>query len=101
MATLAALAIVLALASPSHAGKSDPIRVVSGSSAGEPNLAANLQYGNAKAREQLLSVRKVKGTGSNIDLAHGPRPLISAKDPRFDTATRELRETRFQIAPLK
>jgi hypothetical protein len=43
----------------------------------------------------------VPSTGRSIDLAHGPRPLLSPKDPRYETALRELRQQQFQVAPLK
>ena len=94
-------AALLSFCVSAQAGKSDPIRVVPGSSGKDANLTHNIQYGNAKAREQQWSVRKVKGTGSNVDLAHGPKPLMSGKDPRFDMAAKQLRESQFQIAPLK
>lgn len=57
--------------------------------------------GNAKAWELARSFRTVPSVGPNIDLAHGPRPLLSPKDPRYESALREQRTTTFQVAPLK
>ena len=67
----------------------------------EPNLAANLPNGNAKAWEVAQSLRRVPGTGTDIDLAHATRPMLSPKDPRFEVAWRENAEREFQIAPVK
>jgi hypothetical protein len=47
------------------------------------------------------SFRTVPRTGPSIDLAPGPRPLLSPKDPRYEAALRELRQQQFQVAPLK
>ena len=65
------------------------------------DLAKDRPIGNAKAWELARSFRKVPSTGPTIDLAHGPRPLLSPKDPRYETALRELRAREFQVAPLK
>jgi hypothetical protein len=57
--------------------------------------------GNAKAWELARSFRSVPSTAPSVNLAYGPRPLLSPKDPRYETALRELRAREFQIAPLK
>ena len=57
--------------------------------------------GSPKGREIAYSLRTVPSTGLSVDLAHGPRPLLSPKDPRYETALRELRAREFQVAPLK
>jgi len=57
--------------------------------------------GSPKGRELAYSLRRVPSTGLNVDLAHGPRPTMSPKDPRYETALRELRAKEFQVAPLK
>ena len=65
------------------------------------NLATNRPNGNAKAWEVAQSFRKVPSTGNTIDLAHAPRPTMSPKDPRYETALRENATKTFQVAPLK
>ncbi len=65
------------------------------------NLATIRPAGNAKAWELARSLRTVPSTGSSIDLAHAPRPTLSPKDPRFETAWRANAERQFQIAPVK
>ena len=57
--------------------------------------------GTPKGRELAYSLRKVPSTGPSVDLAHGPRPLLSPKDPRYESALRELRAKEFYVAPLK
>lgn len=69
--------------------------------ASDVNLATNRPNGNAKAWEIAQSFRKVPSTGNTIDLAHAPRPTMSPKDPRYDTALRENATKTFQVAPLK
>jgi hypothetical protein len=59
------------------------------------------QSGSPKGRELARSLRVVPSTGRSVDLAHGSRPLLSPKDPRYETALRELRAREFQVAPLK
>jgi hypothetical protein len=70
-------------------------------SGGDPNLLANIQYGNAKARQLAYDSRTVARTGRDIDLVHATRPTLAPKDPRFETALRENALREFQIAPLK
>lgn len=88
------------LLSPKAKALADSLRKVP-SAASDVNLATNRPVGNAKAWELAQSFRKVPSTGPSIDLAHGPRPTLSPKDPRYETALRELRQQQFQIAPLK
>ena len=57
--------------------------------------------GSPKALDLAHSLRRVPSTGPSIDLAHGPRPTLSPKDPRYESALRELRESQIQVAPLK
>ena len=77
------------------------IRVVPGSSVNDPNLVANLPNGNGRAWEHARSRRTVPLQGPQIDLAHGPRPTLAPKDPRYEQVFRELSQERVQIAPLK
>lgn len=65
------------------------------------NLATNRPVGNAKAWELARSLRKVPSAGPSIDLAHAPRPTMSAKDPRFEAAWRANAVREFQVAPVK
>ena len=65
------------------------------------NLAANRPIGSAKAWELARSLRSVPSTGPSLDLAHAPRPTMSPKDPRYETALRENATKTFQVAPLK
>ena len=85
-----------ALLSPRAQG--NQIHIVAGSSVGDPDLLANRQYGSASARGSFRSAIKAPGTNTT-DLARGPRPTMSPKDPRFAQALREMREV--QVAPLK
>jgi len=88
------------LLSPKAKALADSLRKVP-SVKSDVNLVKNRPIGNAKAWELTQSFRKVPSTGPSIDLAHGPRPLLSPKDPRYEAALRELRQQQFQIAPLK
>lgn len=67
----------------------------------DPDLVRNVEYGNAKVRQLAYELRKVPRTGTDIDLAHAPRPTLSPKDPRYETALRENAVRAFQLAPLK
>ena len=86
------------LLSPKAKALADSLRKVPAVASGV-NLATDRPVGNARAWELERSLRTVPSTGRSIDLAHGPRPLLSPKDPRYETALRELRQ--FQVAPLK
>lgn len=61
----------------------------------------SVKLGSPRALELAHSLRKVPSTGRNIDLAHAPRPTMSAKDPRFEAAWRANAVKQFQIAPVK
>lgn len=71
------------------------------STPGDVNLALNRPVGNAKAWDLAQSLRKVPSAGTSVDLAHAPRPTMSPKDPRFETAWRANAIGEFQIAPVK
>jgi hypothetical protein len=81
--------------------KVNQIRVVSGTSANDVNLAINRPVGNAKAWALAQSLKTVPITGNNIDLAHAPRPTLAPRDPRYEAAFRENATKNFQVAPLK
>jgi hypothetical protein len=85
-----------ALLSPRAQG--NQIHIVAGSSVNDPDLLANRPVGNARAWSSALSLTKTSETNTT-DLAHGPKPTMSPRDPRYAQAVQELREV--QIAPLK
>ena len=89
-----------ALLSPKAKALADSLRKVPAVASGV-NLAIDRPIGNARAWELERSLRTVPSTGRSIDLAHGPRPLLSPKDPRYEMALRELWQQQFQVAPLK
>lgn len=105
--TVASLLTVISSASanevrlaPRAQANADSLRRVSGS-AGSADLTANRPSGNVRAWETSHSFRKSSGNTSDADLARGPQPLLSPRDPRYETVARELREKGFQVAPLK
>lgn len=61
----------------------------------------SVKLGSPRALELAHSLRKVPSTGPSIDLAHAPRPTMSPKDPRYETALRANAVREFQIAPVK
>jgi hypothetical protein len=61
----------------------------------------SVKVGSPKAIELAHSLRKVPSNGTTVDLAHAPRPTMSPKDPRFETALRANAQREFQIAPVK
>ena len=79
--------------------KANQIRTVAGTS--EDKLDRSIKAGSPKGIAMAESLRKVASAGPAVDLAHGPRPTLSPKDPRYEQAARELREAQFQVAPLK
>jgi hypothetical protein len=79
--------------------KANQIRTVAGVT--EDRLDRSIQPGSPKGRELAYSFRVVPSTGPSINLARGPRPTLSPKDPRYEQVARELREAQFQVAPLK
>lgn len=88
------------LHSPKGKALADSLRKVPAAHS-DVDLTKDRPLGNAKAWDLARSFRKVPSTGPSIDLAHGPRPLLSPKDPRYETALRELRAKEFHVAPLK
>ena len=87
--------------SPKAQALADSLKKVPGTSANDVNLATNRPIGNAKAWALAQSLKTVPSTGPSIDLAHAPRPTMSPKDPRYQTALRENAMKNFQVAPLK
>ena len=88
-----------AVLSPRAKEMQDSLRKIPGTTTDMIDRSAKV--GSPKAQDLAHSLRKVPSTGPSIDLAHGPRPTLSPKDPRYETALRELRESQFQVAPLK
>ena len=82
-----------AVLSPKAKELADSLRKIPGTTTDMADRSIKL--GSPKAQES----RKVASTGPSIDLAHGPRPTLSPKDPRYDQELRRLRE--IQVAPLK
>lgn len=70
-------------------------------SANDPDLLQDRPIGNARAWALAQDFRTVAGAGSNIDLVHGPTPLLSPKDPRYEQVAKALGQSQYQIAPLK
>jgi hypothetical protein len=87
------------LLSPKAKALADSLRTVPGSTT--DMIDRSVLSGSPKSREMAYSLRTVPSTGPSVDLAHGPRPSLSPKDPRYETALRELRAREFQVAPLK
>lgn len=87
------------LHSPKGKSLADSLRTVPGSTT--DMIDRSVLPGSPKGRELASSLRKVPIAGPSVDLAHGPRPTMSPKDPRYETAVRELRAKEFQVAPLK
>jgi len=84
---------------PKAKALADSLRTVPGSTT--DLIDRSVLPGSPKGRELAYSLRKVPSTGPSVDLAHGPRPTLSPKDPPYETALRELRAREFQVAPLK
>lgn len=105
-AVLIALAITTATAadevflSPRARAQADSLRRVPVTRT-EPDLLKDRPVGNAKLWALRQSLRKAPSNGPSVDLVHGPRPLMSPKDPRYEAALRELSRRQFQVAPLK
>ena len=86
------------LMSPRAKALADSLRKIPGTT---PDMIdRSVKAGSPKAMELANSLRKVPSTGSTVDLVHAPRPTLSPKDPRFETAWRE-NVKEFQIAPVK
>jgi hypothetical protein len=65
------------------------------------DLTKDRPNGNARGAEHARSLRTVPSSGRSIDLAHAPRPTLSPRDPRFESAWRENAIEQFQVAPVK
>ena len=87
------------LLSPRAKEQADSLRKVPGTTA--DIIDRSVKLGSPKALEFAHSLRKVPSTGPSIDIAHAPRPTMSPKDPRFETALRANAQREFQIAPVK
>ena len=87
------------LMSPRAKALADSLRKIPGTIPDMIDRSVNA--GSPKAIELANSLRKVPSTGSTVDLAHAPRPTLSPKDPRFETAWRENAAKEIQIAPVK
>jgi hypothetical protein len=87
------------LYSPRAKALADSLRKVPGTT---PDMIdRSVKVGSPRAIALAESLLKVPSTGPSIDLAHAPRPTLSPKDPRFETAWRENAASQFQVAPLK
>lgn len=87
--------------SPRAKEMADSLRRVPGTT---PDMIdRSIQSGTPRSRELAYSLRKVPSTGPSIDLAHAPRPTLSPKDSRYETALREnaAKQLEIQVAPLK
>lgn len=87
------------LLSPKAKALADSLRTVPGSTT--DTIDRGVLPGSPKGRELAYSLRRVPSVGPSVDLAHGPRPTMSPKDPRYEAVLRELRAKEFQVAPLK
>ena len=86
-----------AVLSPKAKELADSLRKVPGTTTDMADRS--IKPGSPKGIAMAQESRKVASTGPSIDLAHGPRPTLSPKDPRYDQELRRLREV--QVAPLK
>lgn len=86
-----------AVLSPKAKSQADSLRKVPGTT--PEMIDRSVKVSSPKGIALAESLRKVPSTGPSIDLAHGPRPTLSPKDPRYDQELRRLREV--QVAPLK
>lgn len=86
-----------AVMSPKAKALADSLKKVPGTT---PDLIdRSVKAGSPRAIAQAESLRRVPSTSPTIDLAHGPRPMLSPKDPRYAQELRRLQES--QVAPLK
>jgi len=87
------------LLSPRAQEQANSLKTVPGTS--HDMIDRSVKIGSPKQIALAESLRKVPSTGNNVDLAHAPRPTLSPKDPRYETALRENATKTFQVAPLK
>ena len=108
-----AVASVLAVAASARAGdntamspkakaQADSLKTVPADTTAD-TIDRSLKSGSPKAITQAQSQTVVSSTNQSLDLAHAPRPAMSPKDPRYETALREnaARQAEIQVAPLK
>jgi len=74
------------------------IHAVAGLQNNDPDLAAIRPTGNARGAETAQSLMKTTDTDT-VDLAHGPTPTMTPRNPNYAQAVVAMREV--QIAPLK
>ena len=86
-----------ALMSPKAKASEDSLKKVPGTT---PDMIdRSIKPASPKVIALRESLRKAPSTGPTIDLAHGPRPTLSPKDPRYEREVRRLGDV--QAAPLK
>jgi hypothetical protein len=89
-----------ALLSPRAQDQSNSLKTVSGMQS--DMIDRSVLAGSPKSIEVAKSFRKAAGTNNDLDLANAPRPNLSPKDPRYQTALRENASSQqIQVAPLK
>jgi hypothetical protein len=88
-----------ALMSPKARAQAESLRIVPGTT---PDMIdRSINAGSPKYAAFQHSLRRVPSAGPSLDLAHAPRPMLSPKDPRYETALRENAAKQFTIAPLR
>jgi hypothetical protein len=89
-----------ALLSPRAQDQANSLKTVSGMQS--DMIDRTVMAGSPKSIELAKSFRKAAGTNNDLDLANAPRPKLSPKDPRYQTALRENASSQqIQVAPLK
>jgi hypothetical protein len=88
--------------SPRAKAQAASMKTVSASTTAD-TMDRAVKSGSPKGIAQAESLRVVPSAGQSMDLAHAPRPTMSPKDPRFETALREnaAKQSEIQVAPLK
>jgi len=90
-----------ALMSPKAKELSNSQRSMVTTTSGSIDLDRSIKPISPRCAEYQHSLRTVSTTGVNIDLANAKRPMLSPKDPRYQTVLRENAVEEFQVAPLK
>jgi hypothetical protein len=85
--------------SPKAQALADSFRATGSGSA--DTIDRSVAVGSPKSRAWSESLRKVSGSDNAADLAHGPSPTMSPKDPNYNAALLQLRSKEFHVAPLK
>src|SRR6266545_4017514 len=78
------------LLSPRAKAQADSLRKVPGTTT--DMVDRSVKPGSPKGIAMAQESRRVPSTSPSIDLAHGPRPTLSPKDPRYDQELRRLQE---------